>query len=119
VLSQLLASSSTPAWVSFCCRDAERLHDGNSLRSALALFTDLPQVFALGDCSTGKLIVVYPNSGQQYDAASGHWAGEDDLRQWSAQAERWYRAGARMIGGCCCVGPEYIRELASKNSWHY
>ncbi|MFZ9037668.1 MAG: homocysteine S-methyltransferase [Gammaproteobacteria bacterium] len=135
VLSQLLVSSSTPAWVSFCCRDAERLHDGNSLRSALALFTDLPQVFALGvnccapqlveplieyivECNTDKLIVVYPNSGQQYDAASGHWAGENDLRQWAVQAERWYRAGARIIGGCCCVGPEYVRELASRNTWH-
>ena len=135
VLSQLLTSISTPAWVSFCCQDAERLHDGNSLRSALELFTDLQQVFALGvnccspllvesmieniiECNTGKLIVVYPNSGQQYDAASKHWSGENDLRHWSTQAERWYRAGARVIGGCCRVGPEYIRELASRNSWH-
>jgi len=134
VLSQLLASISTPAWVSFCCQDAERLHDGNPLRSALELFKDRQQVFALGVncCSpllvepmidniaridTGKLIVVYPNSGQQYDAASKHWGGADDLRQWSRQAERWYRAGARMIGGCCCVGPDYVRELASRKLW--
>ncbi len=135
VLSQLLTSTSRPVWVSFSCRDAERLHDGNLLRSALELFTDLQQVFALGvnccspqlvesmienivACNTGKLIVVYPNSGQQYDAASKHRGGENDLWQWSGLAERWYRAGARIIGGCCRVGPDYIRELASRKSWH-
>jgi len=135
VLSQLLATVSTPAWISFCCQDAQRLHDGNSLRSVLELFRDRQQVFALGvNCCSplllesmidniagtgiGKLIVVYPNSGQQYDAASKHWDGADDLRQWSRQAERWYRAGARMIGGCCGVGPDKIRELASRKSWH-
>ncbi|NEE30930.1 homocysteine S-methyltransferase, partial [Streptomyces sp. SID7982] len=28
-------------------------------------------------------------------------------------AERWVAAGARLVGGCCRVGTESVRELAS------
>jgi len=55
VLAQLLASTSTPGWVSFCCRSAESLQDGNSLEQAVDLFQSLPSVFAVGVncCETG------------------------------------------------------------------
>ncbi len=135
VLSQLLESVATPAWVSFCCRDARQLHDANQLSAALGLFAQHEQVFALGVncCSadlivemiagisaakTGKLIVVYPNSGQQYDAGSKHWHGDSELHHWSQQAADWFAAGASIIGGCCHVGPQYIRELAARKKWH-
>ena len=135
VLSRLLESVATPAWVSFCCRDARQLHDGNQLSAALGLFAQHEQVFALGvNCcasdlivemitnisvaNTGKLIVVYPNSGQQYDAGSKHWHGDSELQHWSQQAASWFAAGAGMIGGCCHVGPQYIRELATRKKWH-
>jgi S-methylmethionine-dependent homocysteine/selenocysteine methylase len=65
-----------------------------------------------------RLIVVYPNSGQQYDAEAKLWRGEAGLRYWSEQALRWFAAGAGMIGGCCRIGPDYIRQLASEKSWH-
>ena len=29
-------------------------------------------------------------------------------------AERWRRAGANLIGGCCGIGPEHIEALASR-----
>ena len=135
VLSRLLESVATPAWVSFCCQDADRLHDGNPLRAAVELFASHPGVFAVGvNCCPAdlvpamianiaavvgsRLIVVYPNSGQQYDAASKHWSGAVELEQWSRQAASWFAAGAGMIGGCCCVGPRYIHELASRTRWH-
>ena len=135
VLAELLQSVSTPAWVSFCCRDAEHLHDGNGLTRALELFVDHERVFALGaNCcppalieplianivaaNSGKLIVVYPNSGQQYDADGKHWHGDSELQHWSQQAAAWFAAGAGLIGGCCSVGPAHIRELAARKSWH-
>ena len=131
VLAQLLASASTPSWVSFCCRDAQLLQDGNSLEDAVGLFQTLPSVFAVGVncCQTGiveelirnlrtlaphKLIVVYPNSGAQYDAATHSWHGQETARQWSQQAAAWSRAGASIIGGCCRIGPEHIRQLAKR-----
>lgn len=27
------------------------------------------------------------------------------------EARRWVELGARVIGGCCGIGPEHIREL--------
>jgi len=135
VLSRLLEAVNTPAWVSFCCRDAGRLHDGKPLQEAVELFAGHPRVFALGiNCCAPdlvaamianiaavddtKMIVVYPNSGQQYDAASKNWSGASQLRDWSRQARHWFDAGADIIGGCCRVGPPYISELASIEEWH-
>jgi homocysteine S-methyltransferase len=129
VLAQLLASATTPSWVSFCCRDAQTLHDGNSLEDAVGLFAALPLVFAVGAncCASGiveglignlrrhaphKLIVVYPNSGAQYDARRKCWHGQETSQQWSQQAAAWQRAGASIIGGCCRIGPAHIRQLA-------
>jgi len=136
VLSQLLQSLTTPAWISFCCRDASLLHDGSRIEAAVEMFSDHKQVFAIGVNCCGpqyletlirkirqvaphKLIVVYPNSGQQYDAASKSWYGGETPQQWSAQAGCWYRAGASLIGGCCRIGPQHIRELALRKSWLY
>ncbi|MDH3218470.1 MAG: homocysteine S-methyltransferase [Gammaproteobacteria bacterium] len=136
VLSRLLKSVSTPSWVSFCCRDAQRLQDGHLLASAVELLRDNEQVCAVGvNCCAPadvealigemravagtKLIVVYPNSGRQYDAEAKQWSGTGGLRHWSELAGRWFQAGAGIIGGCCTIGPAYIRQLASKESWHY
>ena len=136
ILGRLLEKVTTPAWVSFCCRDATTLHDGSPLRSAAERFADHSRVFALGvNCGAphhveaaigeiraaapDKLIVVYPNSGQQYDATARQWRGSAEMRHWSSLAQLWFAAGAAMIGGCCNLGPRHIRELAMKSSWHY
>jgi homocysteine S-methyltransferase len=136
VLAQLLESATTPSWVSFCCCDELSLQDGHRLEDALALFRSLPRVLALGVncCAPGmvsglirnlraqvadKLIVVYPNSGAQYDAGRKCRQGQQTAAQWSRQAAAWYRAGASIIGGCCRIGPEHIRQLAKRETWHF
>jgi homocysteine S-methyltransferase len=59
----------------------------------------------------GKPVIVYPNSGEHWDARRGAWVGPS---QWRAGlAPRWIAAGARIIGGCCRVGPAGIAELAA------
>jgi homocysteine S-methyltransferase len=135
VLAQLLESTSTPGWISFCCGDAEHLHDGSRLSEAVALFNALPAVVAIGvNCVAPDIvgdlvtnlctmvgdrpIVVYPNSGAQYDAGRKCWHGQETSEQWSRQALEWYRAGASLVGGCCRIGPEHIRQLAKRETWH-
>jgi S-methylmethionine-dependent homocysteine/selenocysteine methylase len=59
----------------------------------------------------GKPVVVYPNSGEGWDAVGRRWTGSpgiapDDVRGWIA-------AGARLIGGCCRVRPRHIRDIAT------
>ncbi|GAA3663309.1 homocysteine S-methyltransferase [Nonomuraea antimicrobica] len=125
-LARLL--SDTPgvkAWVSFSCRDGERLSDGTPIRQAAALFGGNPQVVAVGanctaprhipgliSCLSGGLpVVVYPNSGETWDADRRRWLGLADPVEYGQAAKEWQRAGASLIGGCCRTTPEHIRQV--------
>jgi homocysteine S-methyltransferase len=56
-------------------------------------------------------VVAYPNSGERWDAAARRWTGTPGL---PADAVRdWLDAGARLVGGCCRVGPAAIARLAT------
>lgn len=132
VLAKLLMDLHTPSWVSFCCADGRHLRDGNLLREAAVAFAEVPGVFALGvNCTApqfineaidelsaveaDRLIVVYPNSGADYDARLKRWTGQETADEFCQLARLWYERGARMIGGCCRIGPEQIAALAREN----
>jgi homocysteine S-methyltransferase len=63
---------------------------------------------------TDKPIVIYPNSGEEWDAGARGWHGSWDHGSLSALAPQWMDAGARLIGGCCRTGPRDIAALAVK-----
>lgn len=126
VLSGLLAERpAKPAWVSFTCRDADTLRDGTPFREAVracgsseALVgvgvncTEPRHVLGLIDkvvATTDVPVVVYPNSGEGYDAGTRSWIGRPAA--WLDRVGEWVGAGARVLGGCCRVGPAEIREL--------
>lgn len=128
VLFDLLKQARLPAWVSFCCRDERHISDGTPLRDVCALFAKHPTVRALGvNCTKphfvtpliaeiraaapGKAVVVYPNSGETYDAATNTWNGDASLSACAESAREWQRAGASVIGGCCRIGPEQIEAI--------
>ncbi|GAA2837790.1 homocysteine S-methyltransferase [Nonomuraea rubra] len=125
-LAALLARTpGVKAWVSFSCRDGERLNDGTPIREAAALFAGNPQVVAVGanctaprhipgliGCLSGGLpVVVYPNSGESWDAAARRWTGLADPVEYGRAAQEWQRAGVSLIGGCCRTTPEHIRQI--------
>jgi homocysteine S-methyltransferase len=115
------------AWLSFSCRDGERLSDGTRLSEAVSLAGSHPQVVAVGvNCvapehteallraaarETKKPLVAYPNSGERYDAVGRRWLGASDAADWGERAKLWRRAGARLVGGCCRTGPEHVRAV--------
>ena len=128
VLRKLLEFASTPAWVSFQCRDGRHIADGTPVRDMAALFASHDGVLAVGvnctapqhvpsliaECRAGapdKTIVVYPNSGERYDAESKSWAGTATPVEFGSAAREWLAAGARWIGGCCRVGPDHIAAM--------
>ncbi|MEV0312635.1 homocysteine S-methyltransferase [Nonomuraea fuscirosea] len=128
-LDRLLRSTpEVKAWVSFSCRDGERLNDGTPIRRAAALFMGNPQVVAVGanctaprhlpgliSCLSGGLpVVVYPNSGETWDAAGRRWLGLADPVEFGVAAVEWQRAGASLIGGCCRTTPEYIAQIRAR-----
>ena len=117
------------AWLSFSCRDERRLCHGEPFVAALQLANDANNIVAVGvNCTAPRFVdgllesvagiarkplVVYPNSGETWDADHQCWHGTLDELDWRASVRRWHRAGARLIGGCCRTTPATIREIAS------
>lgn len=115
------------AWVSFSAKDQLHISNGEKIADCAEWLNDQEQVAAVGiNCSapetiaslitevktrTAKPIIVYPNSGETYDAVSKEWGGETSSDQFAEDAQRWYEAGARIIGGCCRTTPEDIRAI--------
>ncbi|MET7984940.1 MULTISPECIES: homocysteine S-methyltransferase [unclassified Streptomyces] len=115
-----------PAWLSYSVAGG-RTRAGQSLEEAFALAAEADEVIAVGvNCCapedvdaavataalvTGKPVVVYPNSGEAWDAEARAWTGDSTFT--AAQVGDWERAGARLIGGCCRVGPEAITGITS------
>ena len=124
---RLAAVSHRPTWVSFQCRDRAHLADGTPLEDAVALCAAEPHVVAVGvNCTdprhtvplieaarraTGKPILVYPNSGEVWDAESKRWTGPPSPLDWARSAADWRAAGADGVGGCCRVGPAEIAAI--------
>ena len=117
-----LDGSGVPAWLSLSAADG-RTRAGEPLEQAFAMAADVAEIVAVGvNCTTprdaGAAVplagvsgpaVVYPNSGQTWDAEARAWTGvsafdPDDVSAWVA-------AGARLVGGCCRVGTQDIGLL--------
>ncbi|OBH05556.1 MULTISPECIES: homocysteine S-methyltransferase [unclassified Mycobacterium] len=120
-LVNLVRSAGVPAWLSYTI-DGTRTRAGQPLADAFAVAAGVPEIVAIGvNCcapddvvpaigvaaSVGKPVIVYPNSGERWDGRG--WVG---ARRFSAQlAREWVAAGARIVGGCCRVGPSDIADV--------
>ncbi|GII90223.1 homocysteine S-methyltransferase [Sinosporangium siamense] len=116
-------------WVSFSCRDEAHISDGTPLKDAAAVFSGHPRVVAVGiNCTQPRYIpslircvdnfpvVVYPNSGEDYDPVAGTWTGFTEPDEFAQAAVAWFAAGASLIGGCCRTTPEHIRGVRARLS---
>ncbi len=117
------------AWMSFSGRDERHISEGQVFSDCVKQLDGQPQITAIGtNCtspkfipslireaekSTEKPILVYPNSGETYNAEKNEWNGDPVFESFGEQARQWYKAGARLIGGCCRTTPEDIRVIAS------
>lgn len=117
-----------PIWISFSCRDAARVSHGEPVSECAAFAASLPQTAAVGvNCvppswipeliaqlraASSKPILVYPNSGEIWDAEHRCWTGSTDPAHFGASSEAWFAAGANIVGGCCRTRPAHIRQVA-------
>lgn len=122
---EVIRGSGVPAWLSYSIR-GDRTCAGQPLEEAFAVAAGVDEVIAVGvNCSapedvaavvtaaraaTGLPVVVYPNSGEQWDAHERAWTG--DGTGFAATAQDWTARGARLVGGCCRTGPDAIAVLA-------
>lgn len=123
---RVVAGSGVPLWLSYSARGT-RTCAGQPLVEAFEVVRGVAEVVAVGvNCCdpadvdeavalarriTGKPVVVYPNSGENWDAAARTWAGAPAFDP--ARVAGWVAGGARLVGGCCQVGPGMIAELAT------
>ena len=117
------------AWISFTARDEKHISEGQVFADCVKEFENSTQIASIGiNCTspkyvsalirdaekvTTKPILVYPNSGERYDATRNDWNGKPILHSFGEEAREWYDAGARLIGGCCRTTPEDIHVIAS------
>lgn len=118
-----------PAWLSYTVSGGYT-RAGQPLAEAFALAADADEILAVGiNCCdprnadaavhlaariTGKPVVAYPNSGETWDATARAWRGPAHFT--AGQVAGLRDAGARLIGGCCRVGPETIARVAAELS---
>ncbi len=126
VLADPRARRGIPAWLSVTC-SGDRLRSGEPAAAAFELAGQSEAVVAVGvnctdptDASTlvrlaaehsGKPVIVYPNSGETWDAADRSWSGQPGFG--TTLVRDWVDGGARLVGGCCRVGPAQIAAMAT------
>lgn len=128
VVEELRNRSSAPAWVAFTCSDDRHTCSGDMFADAAERVAG--QVTAVGvNCTAPRYVapllrslsalplatplVVYPNHGAAWDAEHDCWVGPTGGEEIPGLVPTWLAAGARLIGGCCGVGPQGVRALAA------
>ncbi len=126
ILSVLESFPGIQAWISFTGRDGQHVAHGERFAECAARAAQSPQVLAVGvNCTAPSNIpsllasvenpalplAVYPNSGEQWDAALEEWTGQacDTM-----DVVQWHRLGARLIGGCCRTAANDIRRMRAE-----
>ncbi len=117
------------AWFSFTLKDANHLSDGSPLKEVIDYLNNVDQVVSVGiNCIaleevtaaltvlqtlTRKPLIVYPNSGEQYDPTTKQWHKNHQHNcTFKNQLPTWLKLGAKLIGGCCQTTPKDIAEIA-------
>jgi homocysteine S-methyltransferase len=126
ILELLVELGSTiPFWISFSCKNGSEISSGELFSDAVALTNDLPNCVGVGiNCTApefvtplmksaqlGQNFVIYPNSGRTWDATNKRWIGIQASAFALDQIAQWQKLGAKIIGGCCGVGPADIQEI--------
>jgi S-methylmethionine-dependent homocysteine/selenocysteine methylase len=130
------ASTGKPVWVAWTLDEEGRgrLRSGESVSEAAAALADLPVSGLLANCCPPESITAampelaglgpWPCGGYANGFASvpARWAPGDAVEHlghredlgpdaYARHVQRWIAAGARLVGGCCEIGPEHIRHL--------
>lgn len=125
IVRVLQEHASGRAWMSFSCRDGAHTSAGDSIAACAQALDAVPQVMAIGvNCvspelvtslvraiatETAKPIVVYPNSGELWNAQAHCWEGT--AMRFTTYVDEWLDAGVSWIGGCCRTTPADIRRV--------
>lgn len=130
VLTELMSEDhpETPYWLAFSCHDGATTNAGQSFAEAVRLTASESSCIAVGvNCTSPRFItpllqsahktrnnkpfVVYPNAGRIWDSKTRRWTDRGNDRFAATTVREWMANGARIIGGCCGIGPLGIADL--------
>ncbi|CAH9111615.1 unnamed protein product [Cuscuta epithymum] len=118
-----------PAWLSFNSKDGINVVSGDSLLECAAIADSCKNIVAVGiNCTpprfisdlilslkkaTAKPILIYPNSGETYDADKKEWVQNTGVSDdgFVSYVNKWCEDGASLVGGCCRTTPDTIRAI--------
>ena len=115
-------------WFSLTLKDQQHISDGTPLTEVIGYLNGIEQIVSVGiNCIalekvtpalevlsklTSKPLIVYPNSGEQYDPTTKQWHKNHHHNcTFANQLDTWIKLGAKLIGGCCQTTPEDIVEI--------
>lgn len=115
-------------WFSLTLKDQKHISDGTPLTEVIEYLNSIEQIVSVGiNCIalekvtpalevlsklTSKPLIVYPNSGEQYDPTTKQWHKNHDHNcTFANQLDVWINLGAKLIGGCCQTTPDDIVEI--------
>ncbi|KAF2284250.1 hypothetical protein GH714_020138 [Hevea brasiliensis] len=119
-----------PAWFSFTSKDGINVVSGDSILECASIADTCRQVAAVGiNCTpprfihglilsickvTSKPVVIYPNSGETYNAERKEWVKSSGVsdEDFVSYVGKWREAGASLFGGCCRTTPNTIRAIS-------
>ena len=117
------------AWISFSAKDSLHINSGETIKECAQYLEEYSFITAIGiNCTSpkyaqslikeikkvsSKIILVYANSGDIYDANDKSWKTSKNNISYAKMSEAWYKAGARIIGGCCQTTPKDIKEIVN------
>ncbi len=130
------ASTGKPVWVSWTLHDggSNLLRSGETIPKAHAALKDVPVSGFLANCSSPESISAamselshlgnFPVGGyaNAFAGIPKNWSLTSDAAMsgvredltpqvYAEYAQKWIASGARIVGGCCEVGPEHIAHL--------
>lgn len=114
-----------PYWMTFSCKDEKHISSGERFSDAVALVSGKIGAIGVGiNCTAPEFVtpllssaksripfVVYPNSGRKWNAEKKEWEGAPAQGFSEMQIFEWKERGAKLIGGCCSIGPAEIAQM--------
>jgi S-methylmethionine-dependent homocysteine/selenocysteine methylase len=127
-----------PTWIGFSCEVAKdgtvQLLDGSSFAAGLSQSLDLLSPPPLSGAAVTVMHTLTEDIAPALEVVRQYWSGPTGVYAHSGKwidpdwqfvdmispqdylslAQQWVEMGAQMIGGCCGIGPEYIRLLKER-----
>lgn len=128
ILEALAPYTDIPVWLSMSCRDGQTTCAGQPFGDLAGLVRDVPNIVAVGvNCTKPEFVselleylgddlpaVVYPNAGRVWNGNRHEWEGDGQTCVPAHAVSEWVTRGARLLGGCCGLGPTAIADLAAQ-----